>query len=243
MSRATNPIHARSRAGDDVRHSREKALTEREFEQFLAGARDLADSCYYYEHDPEMIAYVLGRLGLRRGELVHLREDWIDWREEMIRIPDHSECTMGEGGSKCGYCRQLAQQRADYNDDLDYQTALEWTWVPKTQAAARDVYFGWSTRVALALERYFAGPYDRFEASGTAVGRRVDRVADLAPTDLGTVHPHALRATAATYHAGRGLSASGLMQMMGWCQMQTAEVYISRNSQNTSRQLDAIHQH
>jgi len=35
-----------------------------------------------------------------------------------------------------------------------------------------------------------------------------------------------MRATAATFHAARGLPANALMQMFGWCNLSTAEVYI-----------------
>ena len=84
-----NPLHAAGRSGSDVTHSKEDALDDREFELLLEGARELARSDYYYDADPVFVIQVLGRLGLRRGELAHLSEDWIDWRNEMIVIPDH----------------------------------------------------------------------------------------------------------------------------------------------------------
>jgi integrase len=76
---------------------------------------------------------------------------------------------------------------------------------------------------------------------GTAINRRVKKCAELGGLDSDSLHPHCLRATAATYHASRGLETLSLMQMFGWCQPQTAEVYISRNGTNTKKQLDAIH--
>jgi len=69
-----NPLHQAGRSGDTVRHSKEDALDTREFELLLEGARQLKQSDYYYDHDPEFTIYVLGRLGLRRGELCHLDE-------------------------------------------------------------------------------------------------------------------------------------------------------------------------
>ena len=54
--------------------------------------------------------------------------------------------------------------------------------------------------------------------------------------------PAIVRATAATFHAGRGLEMHALMQHFGWAQASTAEVYLARNSQSTARQLDAVHQ-
>ena len=239
-----NPIHAAGRSGSDVRHSKEDALDDRQFELLLEGARQLAQSDYYYSADPEFVIYVLGRLGLRRGELVHLRESWLDRRNKMIHIPSHDPCNHGKGGSICGYCEQLAKQRVEYADgDLTLDEARKWVWVPKTDAASREIYYGFDARAEMYIERYFASDeYDRVEMSGTAVNRRVKKAAEFAPElDPTRLSPHKLRATAATYHAGRGLETLSLMQMFGWRQAQTAEIYISRNGTNTARQLDAIH--
>jgi len=162
----------------------------------------------------------------------------------MIEIPDHHDCTKGTNGGVCGYCRQLARQRVEYADgDLTMEEALEWMWVPKTAAAAREVYFGFDARLKLVIERYFeSDAYDRYEPSGTAINRRVKKAAEhAAELKREDVRPHSLRATAATYHAGRGLEMLPLMQMMGWCQPQTAEIYIGRSGTNTARQLDSIH--
>lgn len=240
----TNPIHAAGRSGSDVTHSKEDALSEREFELLLEAASRLSASDYYYTADPEFTIYVLGRLGLRRGELAHLREEWIDWRRKMIVIPQSSPCHGARGGDDvCGYCRQLARQRVDYADDLTMQEALAWMWVPKTEAAAREIYFGFDARAEMYIERYFASDeYAVYEPSSTAINRRVKKCAEMAEgLDPSHVRPHSLRATAATYHAGRGLELLALMQMMGWRQPQTAEIYIGRSGENTARQLDSIH--
>lgn len=239
-----NPIHAAGRSGSTVRHSKEDALDDREFELLLEGAHELSRSEYYYEADPEFLIYTLGRLGLRRGELAHLTEDWIDYRNEMIRIPAHEPCQKGKGGGPCGYCEQLARQRVEHADgELSMAEALEWVWVPKTEAASRDIYYGFDARAKLYLERYFASDeYDRVEVNGNAINNRVKRAAEEAPgLDPERLTPHVLRATAASYHAGRGLEMLSLMQLMGWCQPQTAEIYISRNGENTARQLNSIH--
>lgn len=238
-----NPIHAAGRSGKTVRHSKEDALDDREFELLLQGARELSRSDYYYESDPVFVILMLGRLGLRRGELAHLHENWIDWRNEMIQIPTHHDCHKGESGDTCGYCRQLARQRTEVSEELTMEDAIKWMWVPKTDAASRDIYFGFDARVKLAIERYFENPnYKRFEASGSSINRRVKKSAELAPElSPSDIRPHSLRATAATYHAGRGLKLLPLMQMMGWAQPSTAEIYIGRNGTNTARALDSIH--
>lgn len=238
-----NPIHQYGQSGSNTRHSKEDALSEREFEFLLEGAKELSQSVYYYDPDPEMTIYVLGRLGLRRSELVHLREEWIDWHRQMITIPSFEACTLGKDGGVCGNCRQAAEQRVDHADgDLDLETALGWMWAPKSEAGAREVYFGHDVRSKMYLERYFeSDEYGRYQASGTAVARRVRKAAELGGLDPESVYPHCLRATAATNMiATRDLGIYQLCQIMGWRQLSTAQHYIARNGQRTARQLDGV---
>lgn len=241
-SNPQNPLHEWGHSGSDVTHSKEDALSDREFELLLEGAKELSRSEYYYDPDPEMVVYVLGRLGLRRGELVHLDEDWIDWREQRIEIPAYAPCNRGQGNRACGECRQSARQRVEYaGGGLSFEEACDWMWTPKTEAGVREVYYGHDTRAELYLERYFAADgYDRFEASGSAVSRRVERAAELAPElDPDGVYPHCLRATAASSFSSC-LDVYGLKQIMGWEQLSTSKAYISRNSDSTAHQLDAL---
>lgn len=197
----------------------------------------------YYGDQATLCVLVLGRLGLRRGELAHMRESWVNWRQEMITVPLQQDC-HGErdGNGICGACRQLAQQRVEHNDDVTMAQAVDAQWQAKTPAAAREVYFGFDPRLRLHLDRFFDS-YDGWRWSAGAITRRIKRAAELAEDlQADDVYPHSLRATAASYHAGRGLELLSLMQMMGWAQASTAERYLSRNSQNTARQLDSIHQ-
>lgn len=227
-------------ASNEVRHSKDDALDGREFELLLEGASRMDD---YYAEQARFVILVLGRLGLRRGELAHLRSSWLDCRNEMVTIPYHEDC-HGErdGDGICGYCRQLAEQRVKHNDDVSMQEAVDDQWHAKTPAAARQVYYGFDARLRLHVER-FLDNHDGWPLSAGAITRRVKRAAENAKElNPENVRPHALRATAATHHAGKGLEMHGLMQMMGWAQASTAEVYLSRNGQNTARQLDSIHQ-
>jgi integrase len=241
-SQSSNPLHQHGRSGTSIRHSKDRALNERQFELLLEGALELSDSPYYYAADPPLVVYALGRLGLRRGELAHLKESWVDFREKMIRIPAHEPCQLGDDGGPCGLCRQSAKQRVEHADDLTMEEALNWTWAPKTEAGARDVFFGHDVRAELYLERYFSNPdYTQFEASGTAISRRVKKAAEeAAELEPENVHPHGLRATAATHMASKGIGQYQLMQFFGWKQASTAENYISRNSVNTARQLQGL---
>jgi integrase len=219
-------------------HSKDDALDDREFELLFEGASRLDE---YYGIQAQFLVQVLGRLGLRRGELAHMTQEWIDWRKEMIRIPRQQDCHGGRDGGVCGYCRQLAEQRVDYREDLPLDASVAMQWVAKTDAAARDVYFGFDPRVRLWIERFF-DRFDEWVWSPAAINRRVKRAAEHADgLDPDEVRPHSLRASAATHHAARGLEMHALMQYFGWAQPSTAKCYLARNGQNTARQLDAIH--
>jgi len=219
-------------------HSREDALDQREFERLLEAATGLED--YNGIRTPFAI-HVLGRLGLRRGEFCHLKEDWIDWRKEMIRIPRHDRCTMGRDGGPCGMCKQLARQRAARDEEISEAEAMDQQWSAKTDAAARSVYFGFDPRLKLWMDRFF-DLYERWEWSAMMINRIVNRCADAADgLDAERVRPHSLRASAASYHAAKGLDMNALLQLMGWADHQTAKVYIQRNETATARKMDAIH--
>lgn len=221
-----------------VRHSKQDALSAQEYERLVAGAQQLDG-----DDRIEALAAVclLGRGGLRRGELAHLRTEWIDWTREMIQIPAYQPCEKGRHGEVCGDCRQKAKQRVDYADgDLDLATAAADRWRPKTPAAAREIYVGWDPRTMVALER-FADRYDAWPLSSQGVARRVQWAAEAAAgLEADDVYPHALRATAATELAGRGLESHALLQYFGWSQLSTAQVYLGRSAGNTARQLDGL---
>jgi len=229
--------HSYTYSSDSVRHSKEDALSEREFELLLEGAAEMRD---YYGIQAQFATLVLGRLGLRRGELAHMDESWMNYRDKMISIPLQDDCHgEREGDGPCGYCRRLAKQQAERSEDATFEDRLDVQWQPKTEAAARDVYYGFSARVELFMERFF-DRFDEWVWSAQAVNRRIDKAIETADLDA-RVTPHTLRATAATFHASRGLEMHALMQHFGWCQPSTAKVYLARNGQNTARQLDAIH--
>lgn len=219
--------------GPTERHTKEDALSAREFERLLEGAGRLKD---YYEREAELILLVCGRLGLRRGEVAHLHESWIDHTEQTITIPRHDPCTKGDDGGICGYCANRIRGIIDYNDGVDHIPESEF-WQPKTENAAREVYYGWSPRTALHIDRFF-GKYDEWPYSCQAINRRVTKAAEhtegMNPDE---VYPHALRATAASHLAGRGLGTLPLLQIMGWEQLGTAERYISRSGQHTAQEL------
>lgn len=227
--------HGKRRTATPTTPSRDKALDAIKFERLLRTARGFDD---YYDLQTEFVLLVCGRLGLRRGELAHMREAWIDWRQRRIVIPPHDRCTSGRDGGVCGTCRQLAEQHVRHADeDLVVEDVLGEWWRPKTEAAAREIPFAPFPRVEIVIEEFF----DRFSEwphSCQAVNRRLDTVIDETPGLLRSdTTVHGLRATAATFHAGRGLNVFSLQQLMGWADLQTARKYIASNPDNTERAL------
>lgn len=91
-----------------VRHSKQDALSERQFERLLATTYTLDG---YWELESRFVILVAGRLGLRAGEIVHMKDEWIDWSQRRIEIPRHQTCDMGRDGGPCATCRRLAEQK------------------------------------------------------------------------------------------------------------------------------------
>lgn len=237
MSTYTDSHQKRGYGGTDVHHSKDDALSEREYELLLEGAHELGE---YHSLEARLIVLVAGRLGLRSGEIVHMRESWLDRRRRMLVIPGDQPCTKGRGGGICGSCRQAARQMAEHNDGVTEGHAAGLMWQPKTAAAAREVPFDVSPRAELVLERYF-DRFDRFQSSQSAVGRRVKRSAQAAnELDAADIYPHCLRATAATRYASRGLNVIALQSMMGWANLQTAQNYIRRSGEQTAKAIRDI---
>jgi integrase len=218
--------------------TKEYALSDRKYQLLLEGASRLKD---YYAQQARFVCLVAGRLGMRAGEIAHMTAEWVDWRRNMIVVPSHETCEKGRDGGVCGYCRSCAEQMADHNESMSFDEALELCWSPKTDAAAREVPFDFDPRVELTIERFF-DRYDEYPTSRQSVNRRVDSAAEAAEgLDADDVFPHALRSTAATFHAARGLDVLPLQAMFGWSEISTAQNYIKKSGENTARALHMIH--
>ncbi|OYR79318.1 hypothetical protein DJ84_18360 [Halorubrum ezzemoulense] len=130
----------------------------------------------------------------------------------------------------------LAEEYRDENE-LEPADAEQLMWSPKTENASRDVYFDWCPRAELILETY-TDRFDRWMNSQTCINRRLDTALELAPElDTDTTTPHGLRATAASYLSGRGLSTKALQAHFGWSQASTAERYVENSPEATHSQL------
>jgi len=219
-----------------VRHSHEDALTEASFKDLVATAQELPKP---FAAECTAVLYLAGRLGLRAGEIAHIRESWINRENKVIQIPRHSECRSGRRGDICGYCRKRAQSAVEHADDLTMQEALEQRWEPKTSKGARAVPYDFTEDVEAVIEAFF-GEYDWWPTARIGVNRRVDRVADAAGYE-GRVYPHALRATAASWHASRGVPPAALQALMGWAQLSVADKYVRLSGAATSKALNDAH--
>lgn len=219
-----------------VRHSHEDALTEASFHDLVATAKQLPEP---FDAECVAVLYLAGRLGLRAGEIAHIRKSWVNREQQVIEIPRHSPCQTGKGGSVCGYCKKRAQSAANHNEDLSYEEALDQRWEPKTAKGARAVPYDFDPEVEAVVEAFF-DDYDHWPTSRIGVNRRVDRVAEAADYN-DRIYPHSLRATALSFHASLGVPPAALQAMAGWAQLQVANKYVRLSGAATSRALNDAH--
>lgn len=137
-------------------------------------------------------------LGLRVGELAHMRADWIT-QEGTLRIPSQMACN----------CAECARVR-------------DGMWRPKTKAGARTLPIPQRLRKDLA-ELFKVKPYG-LGISRTGLYYRTKTILKRAKVKYG--FPHALRATCATMLASGGMSAPALSYFMGWKSISIGDAYI-----------------
>lgn len=219
------------------RHAHQDAVGEQQFEHLLATCNDLRPP---YDAECRLILLLGGRLGLRAGEITHLREAWVDWDRQHLSIPQHDACDHGEDGSICGYCHKQAVQAVEKNDDLQLEDALAQRWSPKTPHSVRTIPFGFDDRIVTVLEEFFFHR-DNYPRSRSSINRRVDRIAEAAGMQRDELYPHALRATAATYHAYQGLPVAALQSLFGWSQLSTAQKYVRLSGGATQDALQSVY--
>ena len=221
-----------------TRHSHQDALDDATYRRLLEACDQLDKR---YRTECRFVVVAGGRLGMRAGEIAHLRTDWINWDRQMIEIPSFDPCDKGRDGGRCGYCHKRAHEAADCADELSFEDALTQRWQPKTETSARAVPFGFDGGVESVIEE-FTWRYDRYEHSRVSVNRRVTRAAEAAGLNPDRVYPHALRATAATHHAYRGLPAPALQSLMGWSKLSVATKYLRLSGSATADALQDVHQ-
>lgn len=94
-----------------VRHSKELALDDYEFERFIRATYGIES--YERQIEARFIGHVAGRLGLRLGEIVHFEGSWVNWRDSRIEIPRQQDCHKGRDRELCCLCHQQAKQRVE----------------------------------------------------------------------------------------------------------------------------------
>lgn len=216
--------------------SAENALSRAEYEQLLGGVRQLDP---LYDLVMEFVVTVSGRLGLRVGELMHIRPEWVNYEKEWIHVPAHEKCQRGRGGGICGMCRRLAKQTAERND-ISQTEAEKLYWKSKTPRSERKVPYSFSDRCERVIRDYF-DEFDKMQGSQSTITRRLKEAVELSELERDNVTPHELRATAATYYAGTGIDVWTLQAMMGWAYAATAEHYILNSGERTKVVLEEHH--
>jgi integrase len=219
-----------------TRHAHEDALTEQEFEQLLDGAKQLPPPLNL---ETMFVILLTGRLGLRIGELAHIKRSWVNFETGLVSIPSVEPCTKGRDGGLCGYCRRQTRRIADREASVDLEALRTEYWQPKTAAAERAVPFEFSARVANIIAAFFEA-FVEWPYSVHTARRRVSIAAAVASLAQ-RIYPHCLRATAASAHAYRGLTVPALQAMMGWAQIDTAEKYIRLSGGRTKAALDEVY--
>ena len=212
-----------------MRSSKEDALSDDEFERLIRATDDLRSP---FDREALFILVCGGRLGMRAGEICHFKREWVNWDRGLVDLPMHEPCD-------CGYCRSAATQ-SHRKSGVDPEEDFAERWKPKTPTSARSIPFDFDDRVAAVIELFFE-EFDEYEHSRVSINRRVTRVAEAAGMDPENVYPHCLRATAAMYHAYRGLPPVALQSMLGWSQLSVARHYIRASGGATRDALMEIH--
>ena len=139
-------------------------------------------------------------LGLRVGELVHMRSDWVIPPKE-VRVPAQQWCD----------CLGCLKQKKNPG-----------RWSPKTKSGARIIPL--TAPVRTEVLEYLDSHRNGLQMSRFVATRKIKRV--LKRAHLEESFAHALRATCATKLASAGLNAAQLCYLMGWANLKTAEKYV-----------------
>lgn len=156
---------------------------------------------------------ILSRTSLRKGEFMHMKRHWIDWKEEEIQVPAQQRC------------RNNCQTHKDSD-----------TWTPKYEHCQRSIPFI-DSKIEETLGDFFdEGTLSTMEMYSRStvykitkrVARRVDEQwdgTDRRPLEE-RVYPHSLRAFYLSRFAERGASMNALMDVAGWKDPDAAKHYI-----------------
>lgn len=225
--------------------AKEDTPSSREYRTLRRAAREDVDHTTRDTNDIRLECQftlrLMGELGLRAGELVHVTEDWVNFDQNTLEIPSHDQCQKGRDGGPCGYCKQQAKTRASSRENETYETALREYWRPKNEASSRRIWFGWDESLVEIIDEYLY-KHDEYPHSRASANRRIDRIAEACEmVDKEDVYPHALRGHAAKLHAGKGMRSFQLKEFMGWSDVDGAMDYIKMAADDVETELRRIH--
>ncbi len=150
---------------------------------------------------------LVGRLGLRVEELLHLHEGWIDWSRGEIQIPAQDPCA-------CRHCWQRAQRLGTQSDRPVEEIIREELWMPPGDDGVRTLPFGWSKRLTAALDAVLEEqPYLDTDRSG--IEQRLSTAAENAwELDQDAVSIDGLRSSAGAFLARAGFGPRRLSELL-----------------------------
>lgn len=228
-----------SRGRDWERSAKEDAPTRREYRDLLRAAKRLDGKD---EFKYTFITRTMGELGLRAGEVSHMRRDWVDLERGRIEIPAHDPCDHGRDGSVCGYCRSQAKQAVDYRpDELTLEGELQRRWKPKLGASNRSVIYNFDDSLFELFDVFFHR-HERFPWCRSVFNRWVNDLAEESDLieDKDEIYPHAFRGHAARRFARKGMRAHTLRRHMGWGSVEAALDYIRMEADDIEDELSRI---
>ena len=147
--------------------------------------------------EEKLILELMVYLGLRASEIVHLRATWLHGDE--LNIPRTQPCD-------CSSCREKGG-----------------VWSAKSDAAARSIAM--PKAIQERLTQMLLQSPKGFSFTRQALWQKVKRWGKRAKIKM--IYPHALRATAATRLAERGMSAPALAYTLGWTNISMAWHYVN----------------
>jgi hypothetical protein len=215
------------------------------------------------------VILVAGRLGLRIGEVQHLREEHIHWKRGEICIPDFDPCAchrcwvkaLDKWGRKglqelqeddeweegASWKSLSASEREEVTDKADYCTPENLTQIiytdqftPKYDRSARVIAFGWSYRLTACLMTFFE-EFDCLNWQRHSVNRLLKEAARNAHgLSPKNISAHRLRATGETFFADISIDPKMLRDLGGWQQLKTGDKYWAKSGRVNTLKLYKI---